>query len=108
MNKNVFKFFLKLGKDGERRTSDVDQVFEILDNVGENHYYEAAADHEALTKYFTPRRNTAYEVYQFRQAKQEKAGTLDTYSTCITPGYINSHRHVKSHMLTMKSLLKLS
>ena len=53
-------------------------VYGILsENVGDT--YQAAADQ--LTKYFTPRRNVAYEVYQFRQAKQGKTETLDAFHT---------------------------
>ena len=29
LNKNVFKFFLKLGKDGERRTSDGNEFHKV-------------------------------------------------------------------------------
>ena len=57
--------------------TDVDEVFETLENVGDT--YQAAADQ--LMKYFTPRRNVAYEVYQFRQAKQGKTETLDAFHT---------------------------
>ena len=31
---------------------------------------------QALTNYFTPRRNREYEIYVFRQAKQEKNETI--------------------------------
>ena len=59
--------------------TDVDEIFETLDNTGDENDYKSAV--EALTKYFNPRRNKAYEVYKFRQAKQEKKETLDTYHT---------------------------
>ena len=47
--------------------------------TGDENNYKSAV--EALTKYFNPRRNKAYEVYKFRQVKQEKKETLDTYHT---------------------------
>ena len=36
---------------------------------------------DALTAYFQPKQNVAYEVYQFRLAKQEKDETLLTFYT---------------------------
>ena len=50
-----------------------------LPDTGEAKDYDEAV--EALNVYFIPRVNTAYEEYNFRQAKQGDSETLDTYRT---------------------------
>lgn len=47
---------------------DVDDIFETLSETGEEKDYKKAVD--CLNAYFVPKRNTVYEEYQFRQAKQ--------------------------------------
>ena len=41
--------------------------------------YESTAN--ALTRYFTPKTNAAFEIYNFRQAKQEATETIDAFVT---------------------------
>ena len=41
--------------------------------------YESTAN--ALTRYFTPKTNAAFEMYNFRQAKQEATETIDAFVT---------------------------
>ena len=41
--------------------------------------YESTAN--ALTRYFTPNTNAAFEIYNFRQAKQEATETIDAFVT---------------------------
>ena len=36
---------------------------------------------ERLTKHFTPQRNIQYEIYLFRQARQQPQETLDQFAT---------------------------
>ena len=50
-----------------------------LENTGEDNDYETAID--KLSEYFSPQTNIAYEVYNFRQAKQKEGKSLDSYST---------------------------
>ena len=57
----------------------VDEIFETLPDTGEAKDYDKAV--EALNAYFIPQTNTAYEEYNFRQAKQRDNETLDTYHT---------------------------
>lgn len=58
------------------------EIFETLPDT------EGAADedpfkkaHEALTRYFTPKKNREYEIYVFRQAKQEPNESITSYYT---------------------------
>ncbi|VDI05683.1 Hypothetical predicted protein [Mytilus galloprovincialis] len=60
---------------------DVNEVFDTLDNTGEDF---AAAKHK-LTAYFAPKKNTEYEIYKFRQAKQTSDETIDSFHTRLTP-----------------------
>ena len=61
---------------------EVDELFdtlivsEVTDDVN---VYQTAAN--ALTDYFTPKTNTAFEIYSFRQATQGETETIDNYAT---------------------------
>ena len=57
----------------------VDEIFDTLTDTGTDDEYDKAVD--ALNKYFQPKANSLYEVYVFRQAKQEANETLDHYVT---------------------------
>ena len=57
----------------------VDEIFDTLPDTGEAKDYDKAV--EALNAYFIPQINTAYEEYNFRQAKQRDNETLDAYHT---------------------------
>ncbi|XP_071503133.1 uncharacterized protein [Diadema antillarum] len=57
----------------------VDEIFDTLQNVGDDDDYDKAVD--ALNKYFQPKSNSMYEVYIFRQGKQEQTESLDQYVT---------------------------
>ena len=46
---------------------EVNEIFETLPNTGND--YDTAVT--KLTEYFSPKKNTEFEVYKFRQAKQE-------------------------------------
>lgn len=59
--------------------TDVDEIFDTLAETGEQDNYDAAV--QALNAYFSPKVNTAYELYNFRQAKQADNETLDSYHT---------------------------
>ena len=50
-----------------------------LDNTGTENEIKPAL--EALTKYFTPNKNTVYETIIFREAMQEDHETVDQFCT---------------------------
>ena len=57
----------------------VDEIFDTLSATGEAKDYDKAI--EALNAYFIPHVNTAFEEYNFRQAKQNQSETLDAFHT---------------------------
>jgi hypothetical protein len=57
----------------------VDEIFDTLSDTGEAKDYDKAI--EALYAYFIPHVNTAFEEYNFRQAKQNQSETLDAFHT---------------------------
>jgi hypothetical protein len=57
----------------------VNDVFDTLPNTGEAKDYELAIT--ALNTYFIPQKNTEYEIYKFRQARQNDDESIDTYTT---------------------------
>ena len=58
---------------------DLQDVFDTLDNTGTENEIKPAF--EALTKYFTPNKNTVYETIIFREAVQEDHETVDQFCT---------------------------
>ena len=54
---------------------EVCDIFEVLPDTGED--FKTAK--EALTEYFDPKKNVEYEIYKFRQTKQNTGETMDTY-----------------------------
>ena len=58
---------------------EVDEIFETLQDVGEDKDYNKAV--EKLTSYFSPRVNATYKGNNFRQAKQKDGETLDSFHT---------------------------
>ena len=59
--------------------SRVREIFHQLDDIGDDADYEIAKD--KLTAYFEPQNNRRYEVYKFRQTRQEEGETLDKFHT---------------------------
>ena len=59
--------------------SRVREIFHQLEDVGTDADYDKARD--KLTAYFEPRKNQRYEVYKFRQTRQEEGETLDKFHT---------------------------
>ena len=58
-------------------------IFETLPDLpatdsAANIYYQAVAK---LSTYFNPKKDVEFEIYLFRQAKQQQGETLDTYHT---------------------------
>ena len=67
--------------------SRVREIFRQLNDTGEDDDYERAKT--KLTEYFEPQKNRRYEVYKFREAKQETTETLDQFHTRLRNFYIN-------------------
>ena len=59
---------------GER----VNDIFETLSDRGDDKDYKA---YEALNKYFTPKKNISFEIYKFRNMKQDEGETIDKFHT---------------------------
>jgi hypothetical protein len=57
----------------------VDEIVDTLSDTGEAKDYDKATG--ALNAYFIPHVNTAFEEYNFRQAKQNQSETLDAFHT---------------------------
>lgn len=80
---------------------EVDEIFETLSDTGTDSQYDKAV--EKLNEYFSPKTNTAYEVYMFRQAKQRDGESLDTYHTRLrqlakTCGFTNVDKEIAEHI----------
>ena len=63
---------------------EIDEIYDTLpvdDSADESeiNVYQTTAN--ALTKYFTPKTNTAFEIYNFRQATQGSTETIDAFVT---------------------------
>ncbi len=55
------------------------EIFDTLSDTGEDKDYKVAL--EKLDKYFSPKKNIDYEIFQFRQAKQNIDETTDQFAT---------------------------
>ena len=56
---------------------EVAEIFDTLEDSEAETDYKAAV--EKLTEYFAPQTNIAYEIYNFRQARQNQGESLDSY-----------------------------
>lgn len=54
-----------------------DKIFDTLEDTGD----DKKTAIEKMTEYFTPQANTAYKVYNFRQARQKEDKSRDSYHT---------------------------
>ena len=96
----------------------LNEIFDTLPDTtageDENPFEKAV---EALTTYFTPKKNREYEIYVFRQAKQETNENITTFHTRLrklatTCEFENDDREIKtqivqnctSHKLRTKAL----
>eukprot|EP00794_Sanderia_malayensis_P000736 gene736-biopygen16 len=59
--------------------SRVREIFQHFEDVGDAADYDTAKT--KLTTHFEPQKNRRYEVYRFRETKQEQQETLDQYHT---------------------------
>ena len=79
---------------------EVNELFETLPNTGND--YDTAVT--KLIEYFLPKKNTEFEVYKFRQAKQEAGETIDTYHTRLQQlslmcKFVATFKEVKSQII---------
>ena len=58
---------------------EVDEIFDTLEDTGDEKDYKKAV--EKLNAHFSPQVNTTFEVYNFRQAKQNEGESLDSFHT---------------------------
>lgn len=58
---------------------EVNDLFDTLPDKGEDNDFKKAS--EALTRYFTPKKNVSFEVFKFRNLKQESNETVDEFHT---------------------------
>lgn len=81
---------------------EVDEIFDTLEDTGDEDDYKTAA--EKLTAYFVPQTNIAYEVYNFRQARQNQEESLDSYHTRLrqlaqTCDFADTDKEIKEHII---------
>jgi hypothetical protein len=62
-------------------SSRVREIFRQLTDTGNAEDYQTAKD--KLREHFEPQKNRGYEVFKFRQAKQETNETLDQFHTWL-------------------------
>ena len=79
---------------------EVNEIFETLTDTGDD--YETAKG--KLTEYFAPKKNTEFEVYKFRQAKQQQDEGIDAFLTRLRQLSINcefpdTDKEVKSQII---------
>ena len=89
------------------------EIFDTLPNTtageGEDPFDKAV---EALTNYFTPKQNREYEIYVFRQAKQENNESISAFHTrlrqlAITCEFADVDREIKTQIVQSCSFHKL-
>ena len=79
---------------------EVNEIFETLTNTGDDY----AGAKGKLDAYFAPKKNTEFEVYKFRQAKQQQSEGIDAYLTRLRQLSINcafddNDKEVKSQII---------
>lgn len=79
---------------------DVNDIFDTLPETGDD--FDTAI--AKLTEYFAPKKCTEYEVYKFRQAKQEHGENIDTFHTRLRKlsekcEFADKDREIKSQII---------
>ncbi len=80
---------------------DVDDIYDTLPTTS-NEDYKAVV--EKLNQYFSPQTNVAFEVFNFRQAKQKPDESLDSYHTRLrylsqTCEFSEPAKEIKDHII---------
>lgn len=78
----------------------MNEIFETLPDTGDD--YDTAV--AKLTEYFAPNKNAKFEIYKFRQAKQEAGESIDTFHTrlrqlSLTCEFAENDKGLKSQII---------
>ena len=81
---------------------EVDEIFDMLEDPYTETDYKGAV--EKLSQFFAPRTNVAYEVYNFRQARQNQGESLDSYHVRLrqlakTCDFADIDKEIKEHII---------
>ncbi len=81
---------------------EVDEIFDTFHDGGLDDDFNAAK--ARLTEYFSPIVNTAFELYNFRNAKQMKDESLDAYCTRLrqlaaTCAFTDTNKEIAAHII---------
>ena len=87
---------------------EVNEIFDTFADTGTDY----ATDLTKLDGYFAPKKSTEFEIYKFRQAKQEVNETIDAYHTrlrkvCENCNFINNDKEIKSQIIQCCSSTRL-
>ncbi|XP_067026640.1 uncharacterized protein [Acropora muricata] len=87
---------------------EVCEIFETLAETGE----DFATAKEKLTEYFDPKKNVEYEIYKFRQAKQNPGESMSAYHSCLrqlatTCEFADIDKEIKSQIILSCSSQRL-
>ena len=79
----------------------VDDIYDALPTSSNEDYKTVV---EKLNQYFSPQTNVAFEVFNFRQAKQKPDESLDSYHTRLrrlsqTCEFSNPDKEIKDHII---------
>ena len=80
---------------------DVDDIYDTLPTSSNEDYKTVV---EKLNQYFSPQTNAAFEVFNFRQAKQKPDESLDSYHTRLrhlsqTCEFSDPDKEIKDHII---------
>ena len=87
---------------------EVCEIFETLAETGE----DFATAKEKLTEYFDPKKNVEYEIYKFRQAKQNPGESMSAYHSRLrqlatTCEFADIDKEIKSQIILSCSSQRL-
>ena len=84
----------------------INDLFDTLPDTGEDNDYKEAC--EALTRYFTPKKNLSFEIFKFRNLKQESHETVDEFHTHlqIASKYCETRKKKLKHKLNWGHRIK--
>ena len=87
---------------------EVNEIFDTLADTGTDY----ATALIKLDGYFGPKKSTEFEIYKFRQAKQEVNETIDAYHTrlrklCENCNFNNNDKEIKSQIIQCCSSTRL-
>ena len=87
---------------------EVNEIFDTLDGTGDDY----ASALSKLNDYFAPKKSTEFEIYKFRQAKQEMNEKIDTYHTRLRKlsencSFTDKDKEIKSQIIQCCSSTRL-